>query len=78
MKFNFVKTGELKGIGELYVNGKKVAEGPIDKTNPSTFSLSETFDIGVDNGKPVSKNYKVKDHFAFTGKIDKVIIKLID
>ena len=63
LKFNFIKTGMLKGTGELYVNGKKVATGPIDKTVPGSFSLSETFDVGVDNGTPVSNDYKVKDHF---------------
>ncbi len=77
IKFSFVKTGMLKGTGELWVNGKKVAEAPIDKTVPGTFSLSETFDVGVDNGTPVSKNYKAKDHFPFTGEIDKVVINLI-
>ncbi len=76
LKFNFIKTGMLKGTGELYVNGKKVAEAPIDKTVSGAFSLSETFDVGVDNGTPVSNNYTVKDHFPFTGKIDKVIITL--
>ena len=67
----------LKGTAELYVNGKKVAEGAIDQTVPGSFSLSETFDVGVDNGTPVSKNYKAKDHFPFTGQIDKVVINLI-
>jgi len=69
IKFNFIKTGMLKGIGELWVNGKKVAEGAIEKTHPGTFSLSETFDVGVDNGTPVSKNYTALDHFPFTGQI---------
>jgi arylsulfatase A-like enzyme len=76
LKFNFIKTGMLKGTGELYVNGKKVAEGALDKTVPGSFSLSETFDVGVDNGTPVSNNYKKKDHFPFTGQIDKVTINL--
>jgi arylsulfatase len=76
LKFNFIKTGMLKGTGELYVNGKKVAEGALDHTVPGTFSLSETFDVGVDNGTPVSNNYKQKDHFPFTGQIDKVTITL--
>lgn len=76
LKFNFVKTGMLKGTGELWVNGKKVAEAPIAKTVPGAFSLSETFDLGVDNGTPVSNNYKAKDHFPFTGQIDKVVITL--
>lgn len=77
LKFNFVKTGMCKGVGQLYVNGKKVAEGAIDKTVPGTFSLSETFDVGVDNGTPVSNNYKAKDHFRFTGQLDKVTIHLV-
>ena len=77
LKFKFVKTGMLKGTGELYVNGEKVAESAIDHTVPGTFSLSETFDVGVDNGTPVSENYQAKDHFPFTGQIDKVVINLI-
>ncbi len=76
LKFNFINTGMFKGKGELYVNGKKLAEGPIDKTVPGSFSLSETFDVGVDNGTPVSNNYKATDHFPFTGQIDKVTINL--
>jgi hypothetical protein len=76
LKFNFIKTGLFKGTGELYVNGKKVAAGTIDQTAPASFSLSETFDVGVDNGTPVSNNYKKKDHFPFTGQIDKVTITL--
>jgi hypothetical protein len=77
VKFNFIKTGMFKGTGELYVNGKRVAAGPIDKTVPGSFSLSETFDVGVDNGTPVSNDYKAKDHFPFTGQIDKVTINLV-
>jgi hypothetical protein len=76
LKFNFIETGMLKGTGELYINGKNVAEGAIDKTIPGGFSLSETFDVGVDNGTPVSNNYKSKEHFPFTGQIDKVTINL--
>jgi hypothetical protein len=68
--------GNLKGTGELYVNGMKVAEPAIDQTVPSAFSLSESFDVGVDNGTPVSNNYETKDHFPFTGELDKVIITL--
>lgn len=38
LKFNFIKTGNLKGKGELYVNGKKVAERAIDQTVPGAFA----------------------------------------
>ena len=58
------------------MNGKKVAEGSIDQTVPGAFSLSESFDVGVDNGTPVSNNYTTKDHFRFTGGLDKVVISL--
>jgi arylsulfatase len=76
LKFKFVKTGNLKGRGELYVNDKKVAEGAIDQVIPGTFSLSESFDVGIDNGTPVSFDYKAKSHFAYTGEIDKVVIDI--
>ena len=76
LEFKFISTGKLKGRGELYVNGKKVAEGAIDHTVPGAFSLSETFDLGVDNGTPVSNHYKTKDHFRYTGELDKVIVTL--
>jgi len=42
----------------------------------STFSLSETFDVGVDNGTPVSNKYKVTNHWPHTGELDKVIVTL--
>jgi len=77
LKFNFIKTGQLKGTAELYVNGEKVAAAAIDHTVPGTFSLSESFDVGIDNGTPVSNDYEVKDHFPFTGTLDKVTINLI-
>lgn len=79
LKFDFVSTGLAKGIGSLYVNGKKVGEANFPKMHLSTFSLSETFDVGVDYGSAVSKNYKSKDpHFPFTGELDKVVFSLTE
>src|SRR5204863_9455662 len=40
LKFNFIKTGMLKGTGELYVNVRKVAEGAIETTVGDAFWLS--------------------------------------
>ncbi len=77
LKFSFVKTGPLKGTGQIFVNGAKVAEAAIDQTASGTFSLSEPFDVGIDNGTPVSMNYGEKDHFRFTGTLDKVSFKII-
>jgi hypothetical protein len=35
-------------MGTLYVNGKKVAEGRIERTQPMIFSADETADVGID------------------------------
>lgn len=55
----------------------QVAHRVISAPFPGSFSLSETFDVGVDNGTPVSNNYKTKDHCPCTGRIDKVTINLM-
>jgi arylsulfatase A-like enzyme len=74
-EFQFEKTGMGSGKGSLWLDGKAVAKVNMPQTHISTFSLSETFDVGVDNGTQVSKKYK--GHFPFTGKIDKVTFKLL-
>ena len=76
IKFNFIKTGNFKGKGELFVNGKKLSEVDMPQMHLSTFSLSETFDLGEDTGTPVSDSYD--DHFYFKGDLKKVEIKLTD
>jgi len=81
IKFDFVEKGSPKrgipgGVGTLYVNGKKVDEVNMEEMHISTFSLSETFDVGIDAGTPVSNKYRVKNHYPYTGNLDKVIIRL--
>jgi arylsulfatase len=76
LKFNFIKTGNFAGTGELYVNGEKVAETEMPRMHISTYSLAETFDIGRDTGTQVSRIYH--DPFPFIGKLDKVVINLTD
>jgi arylsulfatase len=63
----------MGGKGTIFVNGKKVVEGRIEKTTPFVFSADETADVGVDEATPVTEAYKER-HNQFTGKIDKVII----
>ena len=43
----------------------------------STYSLAETFDVGIDNGTQVDPNYE-GDPFKYSGEIDRVIITLTD
>src|SRR5262245_23086904 len=52
------------GTATLFVNDKKVGEGRIEKTSPSRFG-AETFDVGRDNGSPVSEAYP--SPFAYAG-----------
>jgi arylsulfatase len=63
------------GKGTLSVNGKKVAEGRIEKTVPFLFSADETVDVGMDNATPVTNEYKKRDN-KFNGKIAKVTVEL--
>jgi hypothetical protein len=44
------------------------------KTHPSAFSLSETFDVGRDNGTQVSTLYT--GEFPYTGTLDKIVFDL--
>ena len=71
------RRASFKGTGELYVNGKKVAEAPIDKTVPGPSRSARRSTSASTTARPVSNNYKVKDHFPFTGAIDKVTINLL-
>jgi arylsulfatase A-like enzyme len=58
----------------MSANGKKIAEGRLERTIPISFSLGEGVDIGLDTGSPIDFTYKLP--FAFTGKIEKVKIEL--
>lgn len=61
--------------GALSINGKKVAQGRIEKTQSLFFSADEGADVGVDEGTPVTPDYPKPDN-AFTGKIEKITIDL--
>ena len=64
------------GLGTIFVNGKKVAEGRIEQTQPMSFSADEGADVGEDGETPVVENYGVPAPYKFTGKINKVTIDL--
>ena len=77
LKFNFTITAPFAGTGEIFVNGEKQGEAEMPQMHISTYSLAETFDIGMDTGTQVDPNY-AGDPFAFTGEIDRVKITLTD
>jgi arylsulfatase len=64
------------GKGMLFVNGKQVATGRIERTQCCVFSADEGADVGIDEGTPVTEAYKVP--FKFTGKIARVTVELKD
>jgi arylsulfatase len=59
----------------LSVNGKEVTKGTVELTIPLVFTASESFDVGVDLGSPVSYDYFEKAPFKFeAGTINDVHI----
>ncbi len=79
IKFDFKYDGPgygKSGTGTLSVDGRQVAEGKIEHTIPTRFSLDETLDIGEDTGTPVVEDYVDKMPFKFTGMLKKVVIEL--
>ena len=65
------------GKATLKVDGKTVAEGRIDRTQPLIFSADETADVGLDNQTPVAEGIGVgRDETRFTGKIEKVVVEV--
>ncbi|SIN68648.1 arylsulfatase [Singulisphaera sp. GP187] len=63
------------GTGTIFVNGEKVAEGRIERTQANIFSADEGADVGLDGETPVTDDYKERDN-KFTGKIGKVTVEL--
>jgi arylsulfatase len=76
-EFTYLGGKEMGQNGEvvLYADGKEIARGKIDKTNPFKYSLDETQDIGKDGGTPVDNNYNPP--FAFKGKIEEVVLDIV-
>jgi len=65
------------GLATLSVNGKTVAEGRIEKTQPLIFSADETADVGLDNQTPVAEGVGVGAvETRFTGTIKKVVVEV--
>jgi len=74
--YDFVYDGDgagKGGTGTLTVDGNKVAEGRINRTQPGIFSVDDLADVGMDEGTWVS-DYGTSD--KFDGKIHKVKIEM--
>ena len=60
----------------LKVDGKEIARTTVKRTVPGAFTASETLDVGVDLGSPVSLDYFDLAPFRFNGKIEKMTVEL--
>ncbi|MBL7845701.1 MAG: arylsulfatase [Cyclobacteriaceae bacterium] len=60
------------GVGSLYVDGNKVGEGRINRTQPGIFSVDDLADVGMDEGTQVAD---YGGSHKFNGKLHKVVIE---
>ena len=78
ISYEFIPDAAKPGTGGksiLSVDGQKVAEGQIPKTEPFMFSGDEGADVGLDGETNVSTDYKPGPPSAFTGKIVRVTVE---
>ncbi|MEJ0082414.1 MAG: hypothetical protein WDM78_16015 [Puia sp.] len=67
--YTFNPGADTAGIEILYINDRKVAEGPLMKKEGLVFEYDEGLDIGRDNQSAVSPLYKPP--FSFDGILNK-------
>lgn len=63
------------GSTSILVNGKKVGEGRIERTQAFIFSADEGADVGEDGETPVTDDYRKGDN-KFPGRIEKVTVEV--
>ena len=61
------------GVGAIYLDGVKIGEGKIAKTNANTFGIDESADVGTDENTPVYHGYHKRE--KFTGHIHRVTVE---
>jgi arylsulfatase len=76
-EFAYEGGGQGKGgTGTLFVNGEKVAEGRIERTQTIVFSADETADVGIDLATPVVEAIGSEARSPFTGRIREVKVQV--
>jgi arylsulfatase len=60
-------------MGTMSIDGTKVGEGRIAKTEPGVFSVDDLADVGTDDGTPVT-DYGTSPKFK--GTLNKVTIQV--
>ena len=77
LKYEFAYDGGKPGsggTGMIYIDGEKVGEAKIAKTQPFFYSADEGVDVGLDGETAVSNDYKEGDN-RFAGKIEKIKVE---
>ncbi len=74
MEFGYDGPGLGKGgTVTLYIDGKKLGDGRVERTEPFAFSADETCDVGMEAGSPVSPEYPSRGN-KFSGEVNWVQI----
>ena len=78
LQFDYEGGGNGKGgVATLYVDGEKVAEGRVDKTQPLLYSADETADVGLDEAtQSADLVFKDVEDSDFTGVVKSVTISI--
>ncbi|MDZ7635172.1 MAG: arylsulfatase [Bacteroidales bacterium] len=79
VKFDFAYDGGgpgKGGVGTLYIDGNKVGEGRIERTQPGIFSADETADVGIDLATPVVERIGAEARSRFNGSIPKLVVEV--
>jgi len=67
----------MGGMATLYVDGEKVAEGRVEKTQPLLYSADETADVGRDEStQSADLVFKDVEDSNFTGFVKSVTISI--
>lgn len=77
LRFQFAYDGGAPGhggAGTIFIRGKQVAQGRIERTQPFVFWAGEGADVGMDLGFPVIDDYGITEPYKFTGWIERVAI----
>ena len=61
------------GVGTLTVDGVKIGEGELKRTQPGIFSVDDLADVGVDLGTPVTDYGRGS---KFNGKIEEIVVEI--
>jgi hypothetical protein len=79
IKFDFAYDGGgigKGGMGTLFIDGKQVGQGRIERTQSGIFSADETADIGIDLATPVVERIGAEHKSKFNGSIPKLVVEV--